>query len=139
MNCPRCGKICANNFRNMCPDCIKIVDAECDRCFKYLKENKLVTLDELSKATEVSTAQIIKFIREGRIIIKNNPNMAIKCEMCGSSIKEGTICKTCKEKINKEVQGDENRNTINTASNDKPQIKSNSRITYQHKRDPGGR
>ena len=102
-NCPRCGKIFAMGLREICPACVKEVDAEYDRCVKYLRENRGTTINELSAAVEVSVKQITRFIREGRISLYNAPNMAYPCEICGILIREGTICDGCRTRLQKDV------------------------------------
>jgi flagellar operon protein (TIGR03826 family) len=98
-NCPRCGKIFAPTIRNLCPACIKLSDQECDRCNKFLKENRTATIEELSKETGVQTIQIVQFIREGRISIAKNPNIKFSCETCGASIREGNLCTACRNRL----------------------------------------
>ncbi len=98
-NCPRCGKIYAQTFRNLCPACIKLSDQECSLCNKFLKENRSATIDQLSKETGVETVQILQFIREGRISIAKNPNIKIACETCGGPIREGNLCVNCRNRL----------------------------------------
>lgn len=102
--CPRCGKIFAKGYREMCPNCIKEVEEEYERCIKYLRENKGANITELSEATEVSVKQITKFIREGRISLHNAPNLTYPCEVCGILIREGMMCDQCRKKFQKDVQ-----------------------------------
>ncbi|WP_068620603.1 TIGR03826 family flagellar region protein [Paenibacillus tuaregi] len=102
-NCPRCGKLYAKNFKNMCSACIKDIELEYDRCFKYLRENKGATIHELSEATEVSVKQITKFIKEGRISVANNPNMMYPCEVCGILIRDGNMCDGCRNRLTRDL------------------------------------
>jgi hypothetical protein len=90
-------------MHDICPACIKEVEAEYEKCVKYLREYRQCTLQELSEATEVSIRQITRFIREGRISIANNPNMSYSCEMCGTMIREGNICESCRQKLIRDV------------------------------------
>jgi DNA-binding transcriptional MerR regulator len=60
-------------------------------------------MQELSQETGVSIKQITKFIREGRITNREAPNVRTACEVCGNGIQEGTICDTCRMKLNKDV------------------------------------
>lgn len=53
-NCPRCGKLYALNFRDVCSNCIKEIEKEYQICVDYLRENKGTNIQELSDATEVS-------------------------------------------------------------------------------------
>ncbi|MBP3966764.1 MULTISPECIES: TIGR03826 family flagellar region protein [Paenibacillus] len=102
-NCPRCGKLYAKNFRDVCPNCIKQIDNEYTVCSDYLRKNKGTTINELSDATSVSIKQITKFIREGRISLVGAPNLMYPCEMCGILIRENNKCDSCRAKLLKEV------------------------------------
>ncbi|USB32846.1 TIGR03826 family flagellar region protein [Paenibacillus sp. YPG26] len=102
-NCPRCGKLYAKNFKNICSACIKAIEEEYERCFKFLRENKGSTIHQLSEATEVSIKQITKFIKEGRISVENNPNMMYPCEVCGILIRDGNMCDGCRSRLTRDL------------------------------------
>jgi flagellar operon protein (TIGR03826 family) len=102
-NCPQCGRVYVKGIKEVCPNCLKEIELQFDNCSKYLRENRSTDLHDLSEATEVSIRQITKFIREGRISIKNFPNMAYPCESCGDAIREGQICDSCRSKLSKDV------------------------------------
>lgn len=102
-NCPRCGKIFAKNFRDVCPNCIKAIDNEYTLCADYLRKHKGTDITELSRVTEVSIKQITKFIKEGRISLIGAPNLMYPCEMCGSLIREHNKCESCRAKLLIEV------------------------------------
>nr|WP_171683357.1 TIGR03826 family flagellar region protein [Paenibacillus planticolens] len=106
-NCPRCGKIFVKGFAEVCPNCLKDLEQQYDKCLKYLRANKGTNINELSEATDVSIKQITKFIREGRISIVHAPNMAYPCEVCGTLIRENTICEPCRMKLVKDVRNTE--------------------------------
>ena len=103
-NCPRCGKIFVKGFNDVCPVCVKDIDQQYEKCVKYVRENKGTNINDLSEATGVTVKQITKFIREGRISIMNAPNMAYPCEVCGTLIRENTICESCRSKLVKDVR-----------------------------------
>jgi flagellar operon protein (TIGR03826 family) len=102
-NCPRCGRVFVKGIQEICPNCLKEIELQFDKCSKYLRENRGSILKDLSEATEVPIRQIIKFIREGRISIKNLPNMGYPCESCGNDIREGQICDSCRSKLAKDM------------------------------------
>lgn len=102
-NCPRCGKLFAKNFRDICPACIKDIEHEYELCLEYLRAEKTATIQEVSEATGVSIRQITKFIREGRISIANNPNMMYPCEVCGVLIREGNMCDSCRSRLARDL------------------------------------
>jgi predicted amidophosphoribosyltransferase len=97
------------NNRNLCPTCIKIYDEECERCNKYLREHRLVTIEELSKVTDVDVAQIIRFIRDKRISIATAPNINYGCETCGAPIRDGNLCVACRSRFNRDLTEAEKR------------------------------
>lgn len=98
-NCPRCGKIYVKNFKDICPNCMKEIDTMYEKCLKYLREHRSCTIQELSDETKVSVNQITKFIREGRISIKNSPNMGYPCDSCGTIIRENQLCDPCRKRL----------------------------------------
>lgn len=102
-NCPRCGKIFAKNFRDVCPACIREIDKEYETCSTFLREQKGATITELSEATGITIKQITKFIREGRISLVNAPNMSYPCEVCGTLIRESHICESCRQRFVKDA------------------------------------
>lgn len=103
-NCPRCGKLFARNFRDVCPDCMKKLEQEYESCVDYLRANRGSTINELSEQTGVSIKQITRFIREGRISLMDAPNLAYPCEVCGILIREGHMCDSCRNRLTREVR-----------------------------------
>ena len=98
-NCPRCGKVFVMNFKGICANCAKDIENEYEACVKYLRENKGANMQELSEDTGVAVKQITTFIREGRISIANAPNLSYACEVCGTFIREGNMCDSCRTKL----------------------------------------
>ena len=103
-NCPRCGKLFSKNFREVCQNCHQALEQDYERCIKYLRENKGLTIQELSDDTEVTVRQITHWIREGRISLLNAPNMSYPCDACGIFIREGHMCDSCKARIQSDVR-----------------------------------
>ncbi|TQR43745.1 TIGR03826 family flagellar region protein [Paenibacillus popilliae] len=101
-NCLRCGKLFAKAFRDLCPNCLKEIEQEYERCVAYLRETRQATMQELSEATEVSVRQITRFIKEGRISTYQAPNLAYECEICSQPIREGNMCESCRSRLVKE-------------------------------------
>ncbi|WP_152396364.1 TIGR03826 family flagellar region protein [Paenibacillus guangzhouensis] len=103
-NCPRCGRIFAKGIRDICPNCYRDIEDEYEICVKYLRENKEATMQVLSEETGVSVTQITKFLREGRISMKNAPNMSYPCESCSTPIREGHLCDTCRSRLTRDIK-----------------------------------
>lgn len=122
-NCPRCGRLYALNFKDICPSCIKDIELEYEKCLDFLRKEKTATIQEVSDATEVSIKQITKFIREGRISIANNPNMMYPCEVCGTLIREGTMCDTCRQRLTREFSASSAKEEANRQNKEQDQKK----------------
>jgi flagellar operon protein (TIGR03826 family) len=134
-NCPRCGKIFVKGFNDVCPNCVKEIEQQYEKCVKYLRENKGAAITELSEAMEVSIKQITKFIREGRISIMNAPNMSYPCEVCGNLIRENTICEPCRSKLVKDVRNnteDERRRIEQDSKDNQVSFKIKDRLQDRH-------
>jgi flagellar operon protein (TIGR03826 family) len=134
-NCSRCGKIFVKGFAEFCPNCMKDLDQQYEKCLKYLRENKGVNINELSDATSVAVKQITKFVREGRISILHAPNMSYPCEVCGTSIRENTICEPCRMKLVKDVRNnseDTRRRQDQTAQDSKVSFNIQDRLRDRH-------
>lgn len=120
-NCPRCGRLFAKNVKEFCPNCMREIDKQYERCANYLRENRGATIVELSEAVEVSVRQITKFIREGRISLLDAPNLSYPCEVCGTLIMESHICDNCRKRLEKDIRGigtQTNRNHAAAGSNE---------------------
>lgn len=96
-NCPRCQQLFRKVRHNVCVACIKVIDEEYDKCYRFMrkKENRACNIYELSEATGVSMNQITMFIVEGRLSIDDNPNMSYPCRSCGAPTRNGSICGSC--------------------------------------------
>jgi flagellar operon protein (TIGR03826 family) len=124
-NCPRCGKIFVKGFNDVCPNCMKDLEQQYEKCVTYLRKNRGATINEVSETTEVSMKQIIKFIREGRISIMNAPNMAYPCEVCGTLIRENPICEPCRGKLAKDV-----RNNAEDEQRKSQHVKNDGKVSF---------
>lgn len=103
-NCSRCDKLFIKVNTDICPACQKELDEEYKVCAEYIRENKLVSIYELSDATGIAVKQIIRFIKEGRISIADSPNLGYPCESCGTIITEGKLCKKCSERLHNDFK-----------------------------------
>ncbi|MGU3471509.1 TIGR03826 family flagellar region protein [Paenibacillus sp. D51F] len=103
-NCPRCGRLFAKNFRDVCPQCIRDIDHEYELCSDYLRKNRGTAINELSDMTGVSIRQITKFIKDGRISLMDAPNLSYPCESCGILIREDHMCDSCRARLKNDVR-----------------------------------
>lgn len=127
-NCPKCGRIFVKGFNKVCPNCVKEIEQQYEKCLRFLRDHKGCTINELSEETGVTVRQITKFIREGRISIVHAPNMSYPCEVCGVQIRESNICEPCRSKLAKDVS-----NTKEDELRRQEQIKQENKATYNIK------
>lgn len=98
-NCPRCGRVFAKGFSEVCPACQKDIDKEYELCSDFLRQNKGASITHLSDETGVSIRQITRFIREGRISLLDAPNLSYPCESCGTLIQTNNLCENCRKRF----------------------------------------
>jgi len=103
-NCPRCGKIFIKGIKEVCPTCDRKIEDEYMKCVEYLRENRMSNMYQLSDATDVSVKQITKFIKEGRISVADLPKLNYPCESCGEPIREGKLCSSCRNWLEKGIK-----------------------------------
>ncbi|MRX72183.1 hypothetical protein GJU40_08465 [Bacillus lacus] len=106
-NCPQCFQVFVkNNLQTVCNDCFQEEEQLFQRVYIFLKKrnNRSSTLSETSEATEVKEDLILKFIRQGRIQLSNFPNLGYPCEKCGTLIREGKLCCSCKSSLTNQIR-----------------------------------
>ena len=62
-------------------------------------------MEDLSKELKIPLKQIIRWIREERLVLSNPTNAEITCESCGKPICSGRFCKKCKTRIASDLMG----------------------------------
>ena len=103
-NCPQCGKLFVYNHRSLCPECLKKDEEGFDKVRDFIHNNPQASLEDVSKATEVSTKNILEYLKEGRLMLRNNNvNILLNCELCGEPILSGRICEKCGGKFKSEL------------------------------------
>ncbi|MFP4975373.1 TIGR03826 family flagellar region protein [Paenibacillus sp. CN-4] len=115
-NCPRCGRLYVRGLVELCQPCMKELEAQYEICVKYLRENRQANIQELSDATDIPIKEITRFIREGRISIANAPNMMYPCEVCGTLIREGHMCDSCRSRLTKDLMSASKETAVGDAS-----------------------
>ena len=98
-NCKRCGRIFNRVRRDICPSCITEEDQVFIKVRHYLRENPNAYMDSVVLETGVELEIIIEMIRDGRLILSNNPNMGYACERCGLPTQIGRYCAKCTKEV----------------------------------------
>lgn len=98
-NCIKCGKVFnSEDNKEFCSECLLENKKELKKVKDYLSINPLASIIEVCEKTGVSQAQILKFIKEGSLKIRK-PLEGFKCCLCGKHIKNGSLCSSCRVKI----------------------------------------
>lgn len=98
-NCRQCGCLynyIGGTYRNLCPNCIRLLEDKFDNVKAYIEDNRTATINEVSIECEVSVRQIEQWVREERLCFSDDSPVGIACECCGKTIKTGRYCDSCK-------------------------------------------
>lgn len=101
-NCRRCGRVFPYAGIDTCTDCLDAEDDEFERVRAYLSENPGAQIDEASDATGVPRADILHFLRQGRI--ESQGVDTLNCQQCGTPIHTGRYCSSCTNKLMMSLQ-----------------------------------
>ncbi|HHT96594.1 MAG TPA: flagellar protein [Clostridiales bacterium] len=104
-NCKSCGRIF--NYLSgapLCPGCLKILEDKFDKVKEFVYKNPNVGISEVAEAGEVSVSQINQWIRDERLSFSENSDIGIDCESCGTTIRTGRFCKSCKNGLTRDLQ-----------------------------------
>lgn len=96
-NCRNCGRLF--NYLggpNICPACREEVEKKFQEVKEYIRENPRSNIPEIAEANNVTTSQIKQWIREERLQFADDSPVGIECEICGTTIKTGKYCESCK-------------------------------------------
>jgi flagellar operon protein (TIGR03826 family) len=99
-NCKDCGKLF--NYLNgpaLCPTCMKKLDDKFTVVKEYIYNHPGAGIQEVSEENEVSIPQIKQWIREERLAFAEDSMVGIECENCGTTIRTGRFCQSCKDKL----------------------------------------
>lgn len=98
-NCKQCGRIFNRVRRDICADCSAQEDRTLTVIRGYLKEHRDANIQEVSGGTEVEYDTIVRMIQDGRLLLRDNPNMTYPCERCGTSTTSGRFCANCSKEL----------------------------------------
>jgi len=103
-HCPNCGRVFQINIRNLCADCASAMDRKLNAIESYMTRRRHADVGELSSGTGISVKEIQGFIRNGKISASYYANLYDACDRCGGPMKSGTMCITCKIKLQSEIK-----------------------------------
>ncbi len=139
-NCTKCGKMFSyvGFGPEICDACRREDDASLEKVSAYLQEHPGANLSQVAAGTGIREAQILKWLREERLMLGGNGGATtgfLKCEKCGEPISTGRYCMKCKAELSRslatmrEEEASENGRTV--IREDKPR---NNRMRFLGKR-----
>ncbi|PLS17862.1 hypothetical protein CVD28_09200 [Bacillus sp. M6-12] len=105
-NCPNCDALFVRTkFRDVCDACYKQEEKEYEKVYQYIRkrENRTATLVQVVENTGVDEDLVVKFIKTGKLRTSQFPNLGIKCDKCGTTIKEGRLCVNCQNALKSQL------------------------------------
>lgn len=98
-NCKNCGKMFNYIGKPICPTCEKRLEDKFQEVKQYVKEHKEASITEVAEENEVSVNQIKRWVRQERLAFSDESMVGLECENCGTMIKTGRFCESCKQKL----------------------------------------
>lgn len=103
-HCPHCGRVYQKNLRGMCTSCSAELDAQMIAIEEQLKRNRFLTTEELAERTDIPVMRIRSWIRSGKLMLFDYPNLADACDLCSAPIRKGKLCHHCATRIRTDIQ-----------------------------------
>lgn len=105
-NCKGCGRLF--NYLSgppLCPNCTKVLDEKFEQVKEYIYDHPRVDMQEVSEVFNVPIPQIKQWIRDERLAFAEDSMIGLECEKCGTTIRTGRFCKSCKDNLAKGLTG----------------------------------
>lgn len=105
-SCLRCGKmfLYSGIGKCLCFTC-RAEDEKQFNCVKeFIYEHPSATIKDVSVNTKVGVARIKSYLKEGRLIISDDSAIFLNCEVCGTQLKFGRVCRNCAVTLSNEMK-----------------------------------
>ena len=98
-NCIRCGKVFnAEAAEELCSGCNIEDSKDLKKVTDYLRGHPMASMMEVTQKTGVAQQLLSRFVKKGSLKMRKQPE-SFKCRLCGADIKMGTLCESCRGKI----------------------------------------
>lgn len=98
-NCKKCGRMFSSiGGQLFCSKCRSDDEEDFKIVREYIYDNPNSTVVEVHEATEVAEEVILKFLRQGRLVLKGD-GVGLECERCGKGISSGRYCNSCANEL----------------------------------------
>ncbi|MDN5352589.1 MAG: hypothetical protein PWQ12_1510 [Clostridiales bacterium] len=100
-NCKKCNRLFSSTDGSVfCSRCNTDIDDEFTRVREYIYDNPTSSVKDVSTGTNVSTEAILKWIKEGKIILSDSSRISF-CERCGEPADGNRFCAKCVRELEK--------------------------------------
>lgn len=111
LNCSKCGRLFeSKDGSSLCSRCNENVDDDFSKVKDYIYDHPTCSLKDVSDDTGVPTDSILKWIREGRILLSQDSAIRF-CQKCGAAIISGKYCPKCIAKLQETLKIDQPEET----------------------------
>jgi ribosomal protein L32 len=97
-NCPSCGTLFLRDQIACCLKCHLENETAFKKVYMFLQEyeHRNASLEDVHLFTGVSVHKISEFLREGRILTGDYPNLGYPCAHCQELIHRQMLCEKCR-------------------------------------------
>lgn len=133
-NCARCGKMFSYmTGAPLCLSCKNQDEEEYKKVKEFLYDNPGATMPEVSEAVDVTVSKIKRFLKEGRLEIKENANFFLECERCSVPIKSGQYCENCSHILANEMKSAFNKGANKSTTDQQSDGRKVAKMRYLHR------
>ncbi|MDO4799020.1 MAG: MerR family transcriptional regulator [Bacillota bacterium] len=95
LNCKKCNRLFASDHgETLCSRCNEVTDDGFSKAREFIYDNPQSSLKDVSEGTGVEVDAILKWIREGRIVLTSQSGIRL-CQRCGDPMLSGKYCDKC--------------------------------------------
>ena len=102
--CRRCRKLFQYHGNPNCPDCVHAIDQQFTAVKNYLYDRPGATMDEIVEETGADKANIVRWLREGRLLLAEQGPPLLECEICHVPIRAGRFCDACNVNLRRSLE-----------------------------------
>ncbi|MDR3207455.1 MAG: hypothetical protein LBT60_03895 [Oscillospiraceae bacterium] len=97
--CARCDKLFEYRGNLNCPSCVQELDDIIDKVRNFLYDNPRADTEIICEECGAEEIDILRWLREGRLILTQDNVAMLKCQVCGEPVKSGRFCESCNAKV----------------------------------------
>lgn len=109
LRCKKCGGLMI--FKGVgeykCEDCKALEYDDYGKTRNYIEKHPGATSAEVSEHTGVSQKSIRQMLKESRLEVAPESKMFLKCDICGVSIRSGSLCDKCEASYHRKLEEEE--------------------------------